>query len=53
MRQPVADELETQPRQHRECPGSASGRSSCSGERFGQGLAFATELHRETFLTMR
>ena len=51
--QPVADEFEAQPRQHRQCPGSTGSSSSCSGERFGKSFAFATELHREAFLTMR
>ena len=32
----VADEFEAQPRQHRERTGSASGSTSCSGERFGK-----------------
>ena len=49
----IAGEFEAQPRQHRERPGAAGGGTSCSGERFGQCLAFATELHREAFLTMR
>ena len=49
----IAGEFEAQARQHRERPGAASGGASCSGERFGKRFTFATELHREAFLTMR
>ena len=34
----VADEFEAQPRQHRERPSAAGCGTSCSGERFGEGL---------------
>ena len=49
----VADEFEAQARQHRECTGSTGSSTSCGGERFSKCFAFATELHREAFLTMR
>ena len=52
-RQLVADELEAQTRQHRQCAGAAGGGTAGGGQRFGQRLTFATELHRVAFLTMR
>ena len=49
----IADQLEAHPGQHRECAGTAGGGATCSGERLGEGFAFATELHSVAFLTMR
>ena len=49
MRQLVADELETNPGQHGQRPRSARRGSSGSGQRVGEDITFATELHGRPF----
>jgi hypothetical protein len=46
-------QLETEPGQNGERSGATGSGAACSGERFGECFSFATELHREAFLTMR